>query len=224
MVAMVGDDHHQVTGLYHYAVVICPTEVLLKLAVVYSAPADNAVINLQKKKKISQRVCERPSVVSSSGQNIFGILLSLKKLAIRSPSMTVFYCFTNCENASYGIKQSGTLTHTCVHNKANLRDLIAATGLVILLKLDSNRPFFGPCDLEIWWMTLKNNRALLLCYFKLCASFHSHQWIQSGVRVRKRPIRFKIVNFLARVTLIFNEWPWKTIGHLSYAFQALCII
>ena len=34
-------------------------------------------------------------------------------------------------------------------NKANLRDLIAATGLVILLKLDSNRRFFSPCDLEI---------------------------------------------------------------------------
>ena len=38
-------------------------------------------------------------------------------------------------------------------NKANLRDLIAATGLVILLKLDLNRQFFSPCDLEIWWMT-----------------------------------------------------------------------
>ena len=34
-------------------------------------------------------------------------------------------------------------------NKANLRDLIAATGLVILLKLDSNSRFFSPCDLEI---------------------------------------------------------------------------
>ena len=40
-------------------------------------------------------------------------------------------------------------------NKANLRDLIAATSLVILLKLDSNRRFFSPCDLEIWWMTRK---------------------------------------------------------------------
>ena len=40
-------------------------------------------------------------------------------------------------------------------NKANLKDLIAATCLVILLKLDSNRPFFSPCDLEIWWMTQK---------------------------------------------------------------------
>ena len=64
-------------------------------------------------------------------------------------------------------------------------------------------------------MTLKNNRAPLLCYFKLCASFHSHQWIQTGVRTR--PIRVKIGHFLAPVTLKFNGWPWKTIGHLSYA-------
>ena len=40
--------------------------------------------------------------------------------------------------------------------------------------------FFVPCELEILWMTLKNNRAPLLCYLKLCASFQSHRWIQSG--------------------------------------------
>ena len=38
-------------------------------------------------------------------------------------------------------------------NKANLRDLIAATSLIILLTLDSNNRFFSQCDLEIWWMT-----------------------------------------------------------------------
>ena len=84
------------------------------------------------------------------------------------------------------------------------------------LKLDSNRPFFSPCDLEIWWMTLKNNRALLLCYIKLCASFQSHGWIQTWVPVRKRSIRVKIGNFLSCVTLKFDRWPWKSIGHLSY--------
>ena len=31
----------------------------------------------------------------------------------------------------------------------------------------------------------KNNRAPLLCYFKLFASFHSHWWIQTGVTVWK---------------------------------------
>ena len=70
--------------------------------------------------------------------------------------------------------------------KANLRDLIAATGLVILLKFDPNHRFFVPCDLEIWWMALENNRAPLLYYIKLCASFQIHRWIQIGITVRKR--------------------------------------
>ena len=155
-------------------------------------------------------------------------------------------------------------------NKANLRDLLAATGLVILLKLDSNCRFFSPCDLEIlwmtskndraplldyiklfciildpsvnsnwsycpatlnsgqnqrfivpgdleiWWMTLKNNRAPLPCCFKLCASFHSHWWIQIQVTVRKRSIRVEIGDLLSHVTLKFDGWPWKTIRHLYY--------
>ena len=77
--------------------------------------------------------------------------------------------------------------------------------------------FLEPCDLEIWRMTLKNNRTPLLCYFKLYASFLSHRWIQSVVTVRKRPIWIKIDNFLSRVTLQFDVWHWKTIGHLYYA-------
>ena len=155
-------------------------------------------------------------------------------------------------------------------NKANLRDLIAATSLVILLKFEPNHRFFCLCDLEIWWMTtkndkaplpyyiklcasfqihrwiqtkvtvrkrsilvkigdffvpcdleiwrmtLKNNTAPLLCCFKLCASFHSHQWIQTRFTVRKCPIWVKINVFLPHVTLKFNRWPWKKIGHLFY--------
>ena len=46
-----------------------------------------------------------------------------------------------------------------------------------------------------WRMTLKNNRAPLLCYFKLCAAFCSHWWIQTGVTVRKRPIWVKFDDF-----------------------------
>ena len=89
--------------------------------------------------------------------------------------------------------------------------------------------FFVPCDLEIFQMTLKNNRVPLLCYFKLCASFHSHLCIQNGVTVRKRSILVKIGNFLFRVTLQFDGWPWKTIEHHFYAissfvhhFMAIC--
>ena len=79
------------------------------------------------------------------------------------------------------------------------------------------RRFLEPCDLEIWRMTLKNNRAPLLCYFKLYASFRSHRWIQGGVTVWKRPIWVEIDDFLSRVTLKFDVWPWKTIGYLFYA-------
>ena len=102
-------------------------------------------------------------------------------------------------------------------NKANLRDLIAATGLVILLKLDANRRFFRPCDLEIWWMTPTNNKVPLLYYIKFCVSFKMHWWIQTGVTVRKDSVRVKIDDFLSHVTLKFDGWPWKTIGHLFNA-------
>ena len=134
----------------------------------------------------------------------------------------------------------------------------------------SKSAIFFPCDLEIWWMTLKNNTAPLLCYFKLCASFRSHWWIQTGgqsgnaqfgsnstiflavwprnlmndlgnnrapllccfklcaiihgnqwiltgVTVRKCPIWVKINDFFSRVTLKFDRWPSITIGHLFYA-------
>ena len=63
------------------------------------------------------------------------------------------------------------------------------------LNLGQIRRFLEPCDLEIWRMTLQNNRAPLLCYFKLCASFLSHWWIQTWVTVRKRPIWVKFNDF-----------------------------
>ena len=61
--------------------------------------------------------------------------------------------------------------------------------------LGQNRWCFVLCDLEIWWMTLENNRASLLCCFKHCATFHSHWWIQTGVTVRKGPIWVKFDDF-----------------------------
>ena len=93
-------------------------------------------------------------------------------------------------------------------NKANLRDLISATSLVILLKLDSHWRFFSPRELEIWWKTMENNRAPLLYHAKLCASFQSPGWIQTGVTVRKRPNLGQNQWFISRVTLKFYRWPW----------------
>ena len=77
--------------------------------------------------------------------------------------------------------------------------------------------FFSQLTLQFDIWPSKNNRAPLLCYFKLCASFRSHWWIQTGVTVWKRPIWVKIDDFFSRVTWQFNVWPWKTIGHLFYS-------
>ena len=90
-----------------------------------------------------------------------------------------------------------------------------------MLNSGRNRRFFVPCDLEIWWMTLENKRAPLLYYIKLCASFQIHRWIEFGVTVWKRSIWVKIGNFLSRVTLKFDGWLWKTIGHLFYVASSL---
>ena len=113
--------------------------------------------------------------------------------------------------------------YNCIYqntNKANLGDLIAATGLVTLLKFDPNHNFFSPCDLEIWCMTWKNNRAPLLYFNKLCVSFKIHRWIQTEVTIRTRSIRVKIGDFLSLVTLKFDGWPWKTIGHIFYTISS----
>ena len=117
-------------------------------------------------------------------------------------------------------------------NKANLRDLIAATGLVILLNwIGFKSSIFRPSDLEIWWMTPPKNKAHIQYNIKICVSFHIHQWIQTGVTVRKHPIWVKLDDFFSCVTLEFDVWPWKTIGHLFYStssfvhhFVAICVL
>ena len=64
------------------------------------------------------------------------------------------------------------------------------------------RRLLEPCDLEIWRMTLKNNRAPL-SNIKLYASFHHHMWIQTWVTVRKR-----LSWIVTSMTLTFDLWPW----------------
>ena len=69
----------------------------------------------------------------------------------------------------------------------------------------------------VWRVTVKNHRATTLCCFKFCALPCSHQSFQTGVTVRKRPVRVKISKFWAPVTRDFDGWPWKALGHLIYA-------
>ena len=97
------------------------------------------------------------------------------------------------------------------------------------LNLGKNRRVFEPCHLEIWQMTLKNDRAPPLTYVKLWASFRGHWRFQTGVTVRKRPIWVKISEFSSRMTHKFDGWVWKTTEHLFSAtstfvhhFIAIC--
>ena len=66
------------------------------------------------------------------------------------------------------------------------------------------RRFLKPCDLEIWRMTLKNNRAPLLSIIKPYAWFHHHMWI------RKR-----LSWVVTSVTLAFDLWPFAWTSLLS---------
>ena len=145
-------------------------------------------------------------------------------------------------------------------NKANLRDLIAVTSLVILLKIGFKSSIFRSmwpsnlmddlekqyhtssvlhqalciisnplmnsncsyspeklnlgqnwrfpvlCDLEIWWMTLTNNRAPFLWYFKLCKSFQTI----CEFKLEKHSMWVEIDDFSSHVTLKFDRWPWNS--------------
>ena len=73
-------------------------------------------------------------------------------------------------------------------------------------------------------MTSQNNRAPVLCFAKLCALFQSHQWIQTGVTVRKRPIRVKVDDFCPVPPWNFTDDIEKQQGTSSMPLQALCII
>ena len=114
------------------------------------------------------------------------------------------------------------------------------------LNLGQDRWFFVLCNLEIWWMTLKNNRAPLLCCFKLCASLHSHQWIQIEVTVQKiklcasfqsqlwvqASVTVRKCSIWVKISFFFcSVWLWnlmddleKQYGTASILHQALHII
>ena len=70
-----------------------------------------------------------------------------------------------------------------------------------MTKSGQNWQFFVRRDLYTWRITLTNNRAPLITYFELCASFRSHWWIQTGVTVRKWPIWVKME--------FFPPWHWR---------------
>ena len=97
---------------------------------------------------------------------------------------------------------------------------VTARKLEIQIKGD----FSVPCDLQVWRMTLKNKRALLLCYFKLCASFHCHLWIQTGVTVWKPPIQVKIGDLFVPCDLELWRMTLEINGALLLHHSKLCAL
>ena len=124
-------------------------------------------------------------------------------------------------------RKSGTViisfsTIMCyIINKETLRVVIAASGLVILLKSVQIVDFPARATLwnltiEIWRKTSNNNRTHPPCTQKLCLSFYSHKWIKIGDAIKKRWNKNQIVDISIRMTLKFDGWPRKKIEHLFY--------
>ena len=99
-----------------------------------------------------------------------------------------------------------TIGHLFYNNSSFMHSFIAIgrfrfelqSGCSNWVKFDD---FLPPMTSKFLWMTLKINRAPLLCPFMLYASFLNHQWKPVWVTVRKQ------VNwFLNSVTLTFVLW------------------
>ena len=85
---------------------------------------------------------------------------------------------------------------------------------------------WGPCN--PWHISWKMH---LQCHLQNMGHFFMPHCVKQGKSegfescdrpiVRKRPIWVKIDYFFSRVTLKFEWWPSKTIGHLFYATSSL---
>ena len=75
---------------------------------------------------------------------------------------------------------------------------------------------FGPYNLEIRWITSKNNKASMLhqalCMISKPSVNSTWSYIPETLNWGKKIGDF----FLSRITLEFDEWPWKITGHLFY--------
>ena len=117
-----------------------------------------------------------------------------------------------------------TIGHLLYSTSRFVHDFVAIG--VLKLELQSGNAQFGSnstiffCDLEIWRMTLKNNRAPLLFYFKLCASFRNHWCIETWVTVRKRAIWVKFDLEIWRMTLKNNRAPLLFYFKLCASFRS----
>ena len=71
----------------------------------------------------------------------------------------------------------------------------------------SKSAFFVPCDLWIWWMTLKNNRHLFYATPSIVHHFIAICEFKLELQSRNAQFRSESINFFSHVTLTFDRWP-----------------
>ena len=136
-----------------------------------------------------------------------------------------YICLVTAKNKEYRfievcIERAHSKNMYTIQNKANLRNLIAATGQVILLKLDSNRRFFSPCDLEI---TLKSGK---ICNFLSRVTLKFDGWplktigqlfyiVSSfvhhfiGISEFKVELQSGNAQFWSKLSIFLTVWSWN---------------
>ena len=107
-----------------------------------------------------------------------------------------------CESFVYEVP-----SHHSAHKTRQIwGDLLAATGLVILLKFDPKLRFFCLYDLEIWWMALKNS------LFYTTSSFVYHFKSIGG---SKPKLQSRNAQFGSKLAIFCHIWPWNLMNDLG---------
>ena len=86
-----------------------------------------------------------------------------------------------------------------------------------LAQIRSEPTSFGLCDLEIWWMALKINKGSSSMLLQAMCVI-SRLSVNSNWNYSLKMLNLgQIWQFLSHMTLKFDGWHWKTMGHLFYA-------
>ena len=93
-------------------------------------------------------------------------------------------------------------------NKANLRDLIAVTGLLILLKLDSNHRFFSHVTLKFDWWPQK----IIGHLFYITSSFVHHLKPLGEFELQ---LLSGNAQFGSKSAIFCPLWPWNSMDDLE---------
>ena len=90
--------------------------------------------------------------------------------------------------------------------------------IYLLIKLDLNRRLISPCDLDVWWMTSKIIRHIFYTASRFVHDFKSIGEFKLELQSGNAPFGWvKMGDLSSHVTLKIDGWPWKIIGHHSYA-------